>query len=124
MTIANKLDSSDPNRCGRSIKYALEHLTLGLDSDEKPYAVINGQPKSNPIAHPLEGKTIKTWIRKKALNRGDLLKRDDIKAVIETLFAHASAIEIIMDIHLRVATSKHGGVVFDLRDKQTKRVLM
>jgi hypothetical protein len=124
MTIANKLDSSDPNRCGRSIKYALEHLTLGLDSDEKPYAVINGQPKSNPIAHPLEGKTIKTWIRKKALNRGDLLKRDDIKEVVETLFAHASANEIIMDIHLRVAPSKHGGVVVDLCDKQNKRVLM
>jgi hypothetical protein len=124
MTITNKLDSSDPNRCGHSIKYALEHLTLGLDSDEKPYAVINGQPKSNPIAHPLEGKTIKTWIRKNALNRDDLLKRDDIKEVIETLFAHASANENIMDIHLRVAPSEHGGVVLDLCDKQNKRVLM
>jgi hypothetical protein len=114
--------SSDSSKSERSVSYAREHLTLGLDANEKPYAVIKGE--SNPVAHPLEGNTIQKWLRKNALDSGYMLKRDDIKEVLETLHAYTAVEEEIMDIYLRIAPTKNSGVVIDLCDKENQRVLL
>jgi len=107
------------SKADRSVHDALQHMDIGIDKDERAFAVI--KEHGNPIVYPLQGKKIKKWLRKRASKLGFLLKNDDISDVIENLDAHAAVNENHMDVYLRVAPNKYG-IELDLGTADNKRV--
>jgi hypothetical protein len=108
------------SKTDRSVHDALQHMDIGIDKDERPFAVI--KEHGNPIAYPLHGKKIKQFLRKRASKLGFLLKKDDISDVIENLDAHAAVNENHMDVYLRIAPSEQNGREIDLGTADNKRI--
>lgn len=120
-----KPDTTAPTNTGtskadRSVHDALQHMVIGIDRDERPFAVI--KEHGNPIAYPLHGKKIKKWLRQRARKLGFLLKKDDISDVIENLDALAAVNENHMDVYLRVAPCEQNGIEIDLATADNKRI--
>ncbi len=109
------------SRAERFTEFALEHLTTGLAKDGQPYSYIDD--RNNLIAHSLQSKWLKHWLRKAAHTKGDILRNDDLKEVIENIFAHAAVDEKRLEIHLRVGFTIDGDVELDCGNENLDRIL-
>lgn len=112
---------SGDSKAGRAIRDMLPNLTLGVTQEGQVFAA--PKESSNPIAYPLEGKRIRKWLRKRALIRGDILKRDELKEIVETLAAIALTEENLIQVDMRVGKSVAGDIESDLGTDDGRRVV-
>ena len=97
-----------------------KHLTIGVADNGQPFAY--KADADNWIAHSLRGKWIKNWLRMEASKNNDTLRNDDIKDIVENLYAHAAADVKRIQTHLRVGKNHQGDVEIDLGTKDLARV--
>ena len=109
------------NKVERYTEYALNRLTTRLAKDGQPYAFITDE--KNRIAHPLQGKWLKHWLRKAAKARGDVLRNDDLKEITENILAQAALDEERSEIYLRVGRNVNGNVELDSGNDNLDRIL-
>lgn len=115
-------DQQFSSKAERYIDHALKHLDIGLDQNEKVH--VSPKDGRNRIGHPLMGKWVKKWLRIAAHQNGDLLRTDDIKEILEHLYAHAAVVDGPMNIRFRVGRTKSGHIEVDLGTSDGRRVLL
>jgi hypothetical protein len=113
--MVDKTKNSDgASKIERAVNRAKQALTLGVNNSDIPYCVINKVESENTLAFPVRGTHTQKWLRQEAHARGDLLRREDIADIVETLCALASVSRNLMQIHHRTAPLACGGVAIDL----------
>ncbi len=104
----------------RYTDHALKHMTLGLANDGQPHCYISDH--NNRIIFPLRGRKTKNWLRKEARANGEILREDDLKEIIEDLYAHAAINEQRISIYCRVGLNNQGEPEIDLGTPGRERV--
>jgi hypothetical protein len=121
MTDTTQIPMQMTSKAERYTEYALQHLTTRLASDGQPYSYIDD--KGNLIAHSLQSKWLKHWLRKIAHGHGDILRNDELKEITENIYAHAAVDEKRLEIYLRVGRNKDGNVELDCGNRNLDRIL-
>ncbi len=108
------------SKAEKYLTYALEHLVIVSDKNEKPYVYVKGQ--KNPIAYPLMSQWTKKFLRKAAQGRGELLRNDDLAEIFDHLQAHAAVIDHSTELFFRVGKNPKGNREIDLGCPNRTRV--
>ncbi|SFF95922.1 hypothetical protein [Neptunomonas qingdaonensis] len=121
--MSSEEDYTGESKVERVVNYVIASARLGVDSHERPYAVLDGTT-GNPVALSVYGKEFASWVRHSAYTHGDLLKKEDVGEVQSSLAAYAEFEGEEMVINQRVGRSKSGGLEIDIADKDNTRVVV
>ncbi len=110
--VASKINRHTANAVGK--------LTVGIIDDGQAYAYV--ADSRNRIAFPLRSRRCKTWLRREARLTNEYLREDDVKEIIENLYAHAAVDDTRLQTYRRVGVDVHGHVELDLGTEDRARV--
>jgi hypothetical protein len=114
---------SNPSPASKVDRYtadAVRKLTIGITNDGQPYAFV--AHNKNWIAFPLRSRRCKAWLRREARQNNEYLREDDLKDIIENLYAHSAVDGSRLMIRLRVGVDENGDVELDLGTEDLARV--
>jgi hypothetical protein len=115
-----KVGGPAASKVNRYTAKAARKLTIGLVHDGQAYAYAAGS--QNRIAFPLRSRQFKRWLRSLARRKGEYLREDDLKEIIENLYAHAAVDDIRLQTFHRVGIDENGDIELDLGTEDLARV--
>lgn len=107
------------SKVDRHTANAVSKLTIVLNTDGQAYAYV--PHKWNWIAFPLRSRRCKAWLRREARNNNEYLREDDLKDIIENLYAHAAVDNRRLQIKRRIGTDENGDIEADLGTEDLAR---
>ena len=108
------------SKVDRHTANAVRKLIIGLNAAGQAYAYV--PHKQNWIAFPLRSRRCKAWLRREARNNNEYLREDDLKDIIENLYAHAAVDDRRLRINRRIGIDENGDIEADLGTEDLARV--